>query len=176
MDPKIYSTSVYRMNASTRISKDATLKSLSLSGVVLTPAFDSATTTYTAAAPFSAKQTTVTAMANHAGARNGVKILPNDADTADSAPGHQVNLTAPGGEYTITVEVTPEAGVGTNNVETYTIMVTRSADEMPTLLSTYDADGDGEINIREVGTAIDDFFDGLLDLDEVSAVIDLFFE
>ena len=166
------------MNASTRLSKDATLKSLSLSGVALTPAFDPATTTYTAAAAFSAKQTTVTAMANHAGARNEVAILPTDADRAETAPGHQVNLTAPGGEYTITVEVTPEAGMGANNanVETYTIKVTRSADEMPTLLSTYDADGDGEINISEVGTAIDDFFADRISLDDVSAVIDLFFE
>ena len=130
IDPKIYSTAVYRKNAATRISKDATLKSLSLSGdVVLTPAFDPGTMTYTAGAAFSAKQTTVTAMPNHAGARNGVVISPSDADTADTAPGHQVNLIAPGGEYTITVQVTPEAGAGTNNanVKTYTITVTRAA-------------------------------------------------
>ena len=129
--PMTFSTAVYRKNASTRISKDATLKSLSLSDVVLMPAFDPDTMTYTAAAAFSTKQTTVTAMPNHAGARNGVVILPDDADadTANTAPGHQVNLTSPGGEYTITVAVTPEAGAGANNanVKTYTVKVTRSA-------------------------------------------------
>ena len=117
------------------------------------------------------------------GAQSGIDVAIYDERRwrlcwVTTAPAHEDHITGPGGEYTITVKVTPEAGVGTNaaNVETYTIKVTRSADEMSTLLSRYDADGDGEIGVSEVSAAIDDFLDGLLDVDEVSAVIDLFLQ
>ena len=44
-----------------------------------------------------------------------------------------------------------------------------------TLLDRYDADDSGHIDLTEVSAAIDDFFDGQLTLAEVSAVIDLYF-
>lgn len=127
VDAKTYSASVYRKNASTRLSKDATLKELSFGDVVvLTPEFDPATTSYTAVASYSAKQATLTATPNHAGARINptTGITPGDADTADSAPGHQINFAAPGGKYTVTVKISAEDGTTT---ETYTVEVTRAA-------------------------------------------------
>ena len=134
VDPKEYSAKVYRRHATSRLSKDATLKSLMLSDVVLTPEFDPATTEYTGAAAFSTKQTTVTAMPNDIGARIPTTggIVPADADPASASPGHQVALHAAGGEYTVTVTVRPESNVyATTNVaandKTYTIKITREA-------------------------------------------------
>ena len=43
------------------------------------------------------------------------------------------------------------------------------------LLADYDTNGTPGIQIDEVNTAIDDFFDGNLTLEEVNIVIDLFF-
>ena len=44
------------------------------------------------------------------------------------------------------------------------------------LLDRYDADDSGSIDLAEVSTAIDDYFNGHLTLAEVSAVIDLYFD
>ena len=113
-----YTAKVYRQSLSK--SKDATLSSLELSGIMLTPEFASDTMEYTAAVLNSTEQTTVSAMANHLGAQSGIVITPEDAD---------IELAA-GRETTVTVEVTPEAGIGPDsaNVKTYTIKVTRAAD------------------------------------------------
>ena len=43
------------------------------------------------------------------------------------------------------------------------------------LLAEYDANGDGKIDLTEVNAAIDDFFDNVITIDEVSIVIDLYF-
>ena len=74
------------------------------------------------------------------------------------------------GENTITVTVTAEDGTTTM---TYTVTVTVLA---RTLLDRYDADDSGHIDLSEVNTAIDHYFDGDLTLTEVNAVIDLFFQ
>ena len=74
------------------------------------------------------------------------------------------------GENTITVTVTAEDGTTTM---TYTVTVTVLA---RTLLDRYDADDSGHIDLSEVNTAIDDFFDDELTLTQVNAVIDLFFQ
>ena len=101
-------------------SSDASLSSLSLSGVDAADLnFDPNTTSY-AVTVEELDETTVAAMANHAMAR--VAIVPADAD-ADAA-GHQIALSM--GANTITVLVTAEDGTR----QDYTITVTnaRSSD------------------------------------------------
>ncbi len=88
-----------------RLSDAAVLSSLSLSGLRLSPAFDSGTAQYTASIFQSGAQTTVTATAAQSTA--SVSILPADVDTATA--GHQVAL-ANGAETTITITVTPSSG------------------------------------------------------------------
>ena len=99
-------------------SVTATLSTLALSGVTLSPAFDADTETYTASVANSVATTTVTAMATDAGAT--VAVTPStDADAVTS--GHQVNLGV--GPTTITATVTAEDGMTT---KTYTVVVTRA--------------------------------------------------
>ena len=43
------------------------------------------------------------------------------------------------------------------------------------MLARYDANGNGRIDLSEVNTAIDDYFDGRLTLEQVSIVIDLYY-
>ena len=74
------------------------------------------------------------------------------------------------GANVITIMVT---AADYSEMETYTVTVTRAAGE-GTLLSTYDTDGDGQIDLTEVSAAIDEFFDDQIDLATVSAVIDLY--
>ena len=122
-----YMAKVYRQNL-TR-SDDATLSSLMLSGVVLTPEFASDTMKYTGTAPYSTMMTTVSAMANHLGAQSGITITDDG----------MVDLTA-GEKVDITVQVRPEsvdvvinagnncaaaAAVRNEDIECYTITVTR---------------------------------------------------
>ncbi len=79
------------------------------------------------------------------------------------------------GMNTLTITVTAEDGTTTKD---YTVMVDRAEEEPTTgneLLNRYDADDSGHIDLMEVSTAIDDFFDGNLTLEQVSAVIDLYF-
>ena len=107
---RTYTASVYRQNLN--LSDDATLSSLMLSDVVLTPEFASGTIEYTANVPYSTMQTTVTAMATHLGAQSGIAITPSD-ENVDLDPG----------ENTITITVTAEDGTAP---EGYTIKVTRA--------------------------------------------------
>jgi hypothetical protein len=84
--------------------------------------------------------------------------------------GWQVALTD-GQEVAIVVQVMAEDG---ETVETYTVTTTLVSGG--TLLETYDTNEDGVIELTEVSAAIDDFFAGRLSLDDVSTVIDLFFQ
>ncbi len=72
------------------------------------------------------------------------------------------------GDNTITVTVTAEDGT----TMTYTIIVTVGE---PSLKDRYDVDDSGHIDLDEVSAAIDDYFDGNLTLEEVSEVIDEYF-
>ncbi len=88
-----------------RLSDAAVLSSLSLSGLRLSPAFDSGTAQYTASILQLGAQTTVAATPFQSGA--SVVLSPVDVDTATA--GHQVAL-ANGAETTITITVTPSSG------------------------------------------------------------------
>ena len=144
-----YIITVYRDAAA---SSDATLQSLTLSGLTLSPAFDAATTMYTAEVETLA-MTMVEAMATHPGA-----MVEGTGEMSLSA-----------GENTISVTVTAED----ETTQTYTVTVTVMMGG--TLLDRYDADDSGDIDLTEVSAAIDDYFEGQIDLDAVSAVIDLYF-
>ena len=121
-------TKTYTVIATRAGSVDATLSSLSLSGVTLTPAFTSGTTAYTASVGHGVTEATVTASASDAYA--GVEVTPEDAD--DRTLGDQVDLAV--GETTISVEVTAQDGLTTR---TYMVTVTRagSADAILSALS-----------------------------------------
>ena len=99
-------------------SDDATLSALSLSAGTLDPAFDAATTAYTADVATDVESTTVTATANDGNAK--VEIMPADADA--NTDGHQVALAV--GANTITATVTAEDG---STTMAYTVTVTRDA-------------------------------------------------
>ena len=93
---------------------DATLSALTVGDLTLHPAFDPATTTYTAAADLDT--VTVAAATTHSAA--SAAIEPADADT--DAEGHQVDLAR--GDNTVTVTVTPLDG----DANTYTVTVTQA--------------------------------------------------
>ena len=112
----------YRMPATA--SADASLSSLSLSGMTLSPAFASETTAYTASVANSVTETTVSATARDANA--SVEVTPVDAD--DETLGDQVNLAV--GETTISVAVTAEDG---ETGQSYTVTVTRARSADATL-------------------------------------------
>ena len=92
----------------------------------------------------------------------------------DEAYKYHYSVSLMAGKNTVNVMVTAEDGATS---QTYTVTVT--VGEAPPvgvdLLGTYDADGDGNIDLTEVSAAIDDYFKGELTLEEVSAVIDLYF-
>jgi hypothetical protein len=92
-------------------SSDAALKSLSLSSGTLNPAFDPKTTKYTASVGYGVDSVTVTAEANHGGAK-----VANPA-----AEGQALNV----GANTIAITVTAEDG---KTIKTYAITVTRAGD------------------------------------------------
>ena len=115
-----------RANDALPASTDASLSGLSLSGVTLSPAFSSATTSYTASVANSVSSITVTATQNHAAAT--VAITPDDANA--SASGHQVSLNV--GSNTVTVKVTAE---DRTTSRTYTLTVTRAAPPALTALT-----------------------------------------
>ena len=94
----------------------AELTALSLSGVVLTPAFVATTTGYTATVPISLAVTTITATPETGATAD---IQPEDAD--GNATGHQVALAE--GDTTITITVTKSG----ETTVTYTATITRSA-------------------------------------------------
>ena len=106
----------FQIRGSAKVSSDATLSALSLSGVTLSPTFASDTTTYTASVASSVSSTTVTATPNHASA--SAVITPADAFITS---GHQVNLGV--GDTVITVAVTAQ---DTTTTKTYKVTVTRA--------------------------------------------------
>lgn len=95
-------------------SSDATLASLTLGSLSLTPAFDADTDTYTAATTNASN--TIKAVPADAGATMVIEL--NDVEVANGSA-----LTWKTGENTVTVTVTAEDGTTT---ETYTITVTKS--------------------------------------------------
>ena len=115
---------IYTVTVTRAGSADATLSSLSLSGVTLTPVFAAGTTAYAASVGHAVTETTVTASASDASA--SVEITPEDAD--DQTLGDQVDLAV--GETTISVVVTAQDGVTTR---TYSVTVTRAGSEDATL-------------------------------------------
>ncbi|HEV7402338.1 MAG TPA: cadherin-like beta sandwich domain-containing protein [Chthoniobacteraceae bacterium] len=91
-----------------RKSADASLATLALSGVTLTPAFAGGTTSYTASVPFTTTSTTVTATASSAAA------------VVNGSTGNQPLSV---GTNTLNIVVTAENG----NATPYTVVVTRAA-------------------------------------------------
>ena len=129
-----YTFTVYRIRATE--STDANLSALSLSGAVLSPAFDPKRGDYTATAAYSTDVTTVMATANDIGAMP-IVITPADADM-DPSNGHQVALS----DRTATrIVVTGEAEDDSTSM-VYTIVVYRdstpSSDAMLQSLSLSD--------------------------------------
>ena len=110
---KTYTVTVTRAGP---LSTDATLSGLSLSRVTLFPAFDPATTRYTASVGNGVTRTTVTAATNDDGATHAIKRggVADDDGVISLAVGSNV----------ITVEVTAEDG---SAVKTYTVTATRAA-------------------------------------------------
>ena len=97
---------------------DAALSSLALSDIELTPPFDAATLSYSAAVSTGVASTTLSAAAR--APASTVEIKPDDAD--GSAPGHQVALDlAAGASKGITAEVTSADGSASRK---YTVTVT----------------------------------------------------
>ena len=73
------------------------------------------------------------------------------------------------------VTYTDKNGSGRTASSMATEMMTVAATTGSDLLSRYDADESGHIDLTEVNMAIDDYFNGDLTLDEVNKVIDLYF-
>ena len=119
----IPSRNVYR---DTAVSSDATLQALSLSGLTLSPAFDPATTAYTAEVE-DIESTTVEAMVTHPGA------------TVEGTGMRTLTV----GENVIRVTVTAEDETAE---ETYTVTVTVTWGR--TLLEIYDTNTNGQIDKR----------------------------
>ena len=115
-------TQTYTVTVTRAGSADASLSSLSLSGVTLTPAFASGTTMYTASVGHGVTETTVSASAA-TGAGYEVKL--NDVVDQDG-----VVPLAVGDGNVIAVEVTAEDGETT---QTYTVAVTRTGSADATL-------------------------------------------
>ena len=152
-------------------STDATLSALTLSGVDF-GTFASETTSYTAQVANSVSQTTVTPTVNHSGASYIIKL--GGVTDADGVIALSV------GSNVVTVVVTAEDGSAT---QTYTVTVTREglsteeteAEREQRLIGQYDTNVDSAIDLGELFTAIDDYFDQLLSIEELFVVIDLYF-
>ena len=133
-------------------SSDATLETLDLSGITLSPAFDPATTTYTAEVEYTVETTTVVAMTAHPGA-----TVEGDGPQSLSE-----------GENTISVTVTAEDGT---SQETYTVTVTVVA---RTLLDRYDTNDNNQIDKSEAVAAIRDYIAGHITKADVVEIIRLY--
>ena len=130
---------------------DATLSSLTLSGITLVPAFAPRTTAYTATTSLSSTTVTIAISQGQNGATGRI-TAPNDADLNES--GHQAALGM--GDTTITVTVTSTNG---DSTRTYTVTVTREAatdTTVPTVSSAL---------VSADGTTVDIVFDEDLDTD-----------
>ena len=110
-NPRAYTIRVHRT-----FSGDASLKSLQLSGVTLSPKFVAGTTSYNGNVARTTTSTTVTTQTSHSLART--VILPADADRETA--GHQVALIEGVNPITIVV-IAPD---GTSRI--YTVSVTRT--------------------------------------------------
>ena len=97
---------------------DATLSSLSLTGITLVPAFAPGATAYTATTRLSSTTVTIAISQGQNGATGRI-TTPTDADL--NASGHQVTL-AEDADTVITVTVTSSNG---DSMRTYTVTVTR---------------------------------------------------
>jgi len=109
-----YGPVTYLPSASSLLSNDAELSSLTASGMSLTPAFNSTILSYTANVANNITDTTIAAVPT--GSNATVKINGNTAATK--------NLGLSVGSNTITVQVTAEDGTTT---KTYTIDINRAA-------------------------------------------------
>ena len=135
----------------TVLSSDATLESLTLSDITLSPPFDPATMEYTATVAY-VESTTVEATPTHSGAM------------VDGTG--EMSLAV--GENVISVTVMAEDGT----TEIYTVTVTVVA---RTLLDRYDIDDSNEIEKSEALTAVEDYlFNGTLTKEQVLDVINLY--
>ena len=105
--------------AAANASDDARLRSLSLSGITLSPTFDLSENIYTVNVPYRITRTTVRHAVNHSGAMATI-TSPDDFNAL--ASGHQVFLGV--GANPITITVTAENAVDTR---IYTVTVTRAA-------------------------------------------------
>ena len=149
-----------------QLSSDAVLSALTLSNVDF-GTFDPTTTSYTAQVVNSVSQTTVTPTVNDSGASYVIKL--GGVEDVDGVVALGV------GSNIITVEVTAEDD---STTQTYTVTVTRAglsteeteAEREQRLRVQYDANEDGAIEIGELFTAIDDYFDELLSIEERRAV------
>ena len=168
---KTYTVKLYRK--ATDESDDATLSSLSLTGVSLSESFAPDKTTYTARVAENIDETTVMFAANHVGAvamvTNADSTTTGVDDADDDADGFQVNLVR-GMETSITITVNSEQATdpdaadavfvatetATVNSKRYTITVYRSniSDSDDNNLS------DIELNWDNDGTAADLFETG----------------
>ena len=116
---RTYTVTVTR--AAPPLSTDATLRSLTLSGVTLAPAFGADTTRYTAQVANDVTETTATPVVNDDGATYVVQL-----DGADDADG-VIPLSV--GENVVSIVVTAEDG---ETAITYTVTVTRAAPPLST--------------------------------------------
>ena len=137
--------------ATAAASSDATLQSLTLSGITLSPAFNTATTAYTAEVDDLAT-TMVEAMATHPGA------------TVEGTG--ERTLTA--GENAISVTVTAEDDTS----QTYTVTVTVLMGS--TLLEIYDTNTNDQIDKNEAVAAIRDYIAGQITKADVVEIIRLY--
>ena len=112
--------------------EDATITSLSLTGVTLTPSFARDTDTYEADVAADVAQVTIEFVTTQASATGAV--VPGDSDA--STPGHQIALTP--GLNTITVNVTAADTITTRS---YTINVKRAFSAQDALLEALSIDG-----------------------------------
>ncbi len=113
--PPLTATATFMITVARIPSPDASLSTLTLSDVTLSPGFAPDVTVYTATVDSAIMTTTVSATATDGGAT--VVLSPVDADPMTA--GHQVSLTA--GDNGITVIVTAEDGT----IRRYRITVTR---------------------------------------------------
>ena len=126
--------------------------------IPMMPEFMSDTMSYTAEVASSVEMTTVLATAMHPAAMV-------------TGTGERTLVV---GKNEISVTVTAEDGA---TRQTYTVTVT-VGDAPPVgdeLLNRYDADDSGHIDLTEVSAAIDDYFNDVITLEEVSTVIDFYF-
>ena len=144
-----YTITVYRDATD---SSDATLQTLALSGITLSPAFSSGTTMYTAEAE-DIESTMVEAMATHPGA------------TVEGAGMRTLTV----GENVISVTVTAE---DETTEETYTVTVTVTSGR--TLLEIYDANTNGQIETSELREAIGHYILGDIDTAQLREIITLY--